>query len=151
MVRPQNQVGYAGTPQERLERRLVHQTNGCLEWQPPVDKDGYGHICVYGKVVGVHRLAWELAYGPISGGLHVLHHCDNPPCCEPTHLFLGTQADNNADRNMKGRNGMTAKTHCPKRHEYNESNTRINAVGARECRECRNEHSRAYYYSNRIG
>jgi hypothetical protein len=50
-----------------------------------------------------HRLAWEYTYGKIPDGLSVCHHCDNRPCCNPTHLFLGTQQDNNRDRHLKGR------------------------------------------------
>lgn len=51
----------------------------------------------------VHRVAWTVAYGSIPDGLCVLHHCDNPPCVRPDHLFLGTVIDNNADRDAKGR------------------------------------------------
>jgi len=56
-----------------------------------------------GKMTGAHRLAYELKNGPIPEGMNVLHHCDNPPCCNPNHLFLGTDADNVHDCISKGR------------------------------------------------
>ena len=55
-------------------------------------------------------MAYEMTFGPIPEGMCVCHRCDNPPCCNPSHLFLGTVADNNRDRKIKGRNGTSAFT-----------------------------------------
>lgn len=61
----------------------------------------YGHAS-RGKV-RAHRVAYELTHGPIPDGLSICHHCDNPPCCNPAHLFAGTTLDNARDRAQKGR------------------------------------------------
>ncbi len=71
--------------------------------------DGYGSINFRGRSVGAHRVAWEATFGPIPAGQHVLHRCDNPPCCNPDHLFLGTHADNMADRRSKGRSNRESR------------------------------------------
>lgn len=87
---------------ERLVTRLARRESGCLEWTGATLK-GYGQVGDGQKVLYAHRVAYELAYGPIPDGLHVLHRCDNPPCCEPSHLFVGTHAENMTDMADKGR------------------------------------------------
>jgi hypothetical protein len=127
----------------RLQLRLVRRPSGCLEWTGYCTKEGYGRIWSAPSMVQTHRLAWELAHGPIPLGLKVLHHCDNPPCCEPyglDHLFLGTDADNTADRTAKGRCFNQKKTHCPQNHRYTAANTYIIVDKAglrhRQCKAC---------------
>ena len=129
-------VDWNGTPRERLERRLERQPNGCLEWQGYRTRRGYGAIHVGGKVVGTHCLAWSLVNGPIPEGQLIRHFvCDNPPCCDETHLRLGTDADNAADKMMKGCHHGPTITHCPQRHKYTPENTGV-YNGKRYCRTC---------------
>lgn len=88
---------------QRLAARSVPDGT-CLIYSSRM-KTRSGHVSIgrNGQYVGVHRAAWELANGPIPDGLHVLHRCDRPRCINVAHLFLGTIADNNADRDSKGR------------------------------------------------
>lgn len=75
----------------------------CWEWQRGRTKLGYGKMQANKKPVGAHRVACELAHGPIPDGMVVMHSCDNPPCCNPAHLSIGTYKDNGRDMNIKGR------------------------------------------------
>lgn len=75
----------------------------CQEWPKARNPKGYGRLLRRGRGYLAHRYAWEQAHGPIPEGLCVLHRCDNPPCVNLDHLFLGTIADNTADMVAKGR------------------------------------------------
>jgi hypothetical protein len=86
----------------------VRKSSGCWEWTGSTFKRGYGQLkvrCSDGLRVHLpaHRLSWELHFGPVPDGMFVCHHCDNPPCTNPEHLFLGTHGDNMADMYRKGR------------------------------------------------
>jgi hypothetical protein len=81
----------------------IRGTWDCWEWQANRKPEGYGQFkATPGTSVRASRMAWELTYGK-PGALWVLHHCDNPPCCNPRHLSLGTPADNTLDCLRKGR------------------------------------------------
>lgn len=77
----------------------VEKTDGCWLWRGGKLKGGYGML---GGLLA-HRIAFSLSTGDIPPGMHVLHRCDNPPCVNPAHLFLGTHRDNMADKERKGR------------------------------------------------
>lgn len=81
----------------------------CWEWQAARDPLGYGFFrMVPGEPMWrAHRAAWVLTHGPIPENLILCHRCDNPPCCNPKHLYLGTHADNMADKSARGRSSTT--------------------------------------------
>ncbi len=90
----------------RLWSRVARGKPGaCWVWSGARDPFGYGRIGLTGsrRSTLTHRAAWMVAYGDIPDGQCVCHRCDNPPCCNPGHLFLGSRDDNNKDAKAKGR------------------------------------------------
>jgi len=81
----------------------VDKSSDCWEWTASRLPAGYGRFSVNRKIITAHRAAYLLSCGAIPNGLHVLHKCDNPPCVNPDHLFLGTAKDNMRDKAAKGR------------------------------------------------
>lgn len=90
-------------PEERFHSRYSVDESGCWIWQGATTNAGYGKIAVHGTLILSHRFSWELHHGPIPEGLYVCHHCDNPQCVNPDHLFVGTAQDNVNDMMAKGR------------------------------------------------
>jgi len=87
----------------RFGMNIEKQPSGCWVWMGSKYGKGYGKICMNGRNTSAHRVSWMLNRGPIPDGLCVLHKCDNPPCVNPKHLFIGTLKDNAQDCVLKGR------------------------------------------------
>lgn len=87
----------------RLWSRVDRSQEGCWEWQAGKTAAGYGEFMFQRKMYYAHRAAWILSCGDIPDGKCVRHKCDNPACCRPDHLELGTQNDNVQDMMSRGR------------------------------------------------
>lgn len=94
----------------KVDRSL---SDGCWPWTASVRRkdEGYGAFWLDGRHRPAHRVAWELTFGQIPEGLVVCHRCDNPPCCNPEHLFLGTPLENNDDKVAKRRHPIGERHH----------------------------------------
>lgn len=88
---------------ERFWSKTSLGETGCMEWTGSRFRTGYGRFRLKGRTQSAHRVAYELSVGPIPDGMLICHRCDNPPCVNPDHLFVGTKSDNAADMIRKGR------------------------------------------------
>ena len=92
------------TVDERFFGRInIQGDDDCWLWEGAKCKDDYGQIRINHKDKRVHRLMWEMVNGPIPDGYFICHHCDNPPCVNPKHLFLATPKQNSQDCVSKNR------------------------------------------------
>ena len=103
------------------KRVAIKEPAECWEWTGARGlnyhkEKSYGHVNYNGKTTKSHRIAWMIYNGPIPDGMFILHKCDNPPCCNPAHLFLGTAKDNMQDclaKNRVKRTGKRCGEGCP--------------------------------------
>ncbi len=127
---------------DRLMRRMEKKPSGCWEWTGYRNPHfNYGQFWVAkGRHISAHRAMWIALHGELTPEQFVCHRCDNPPCINPDHLFIGTLEDNNRDMASKGRYNHQKRTHCVHGHEFTPENTYIPpGRPKRMCRTCMRE------------
>ena len=143
---------------ELKDRMKVDPVTGCWNWVGATSHFGYGKICHKGRYLAAHRVAAHLWMGfDLKDSRCVLHRCDNPPCINPDHLFLGTKKDNTRDCVNKGRfrGGIrkSERTSCKNGHPFISESMylRSDASGRRHrrCRICERESAIKYYWSKK--
>jgi hypothetical protein len=134
---------------DKILTRVRKDESGCWIWTGPSHKtrkyaaNRYGYVSVYleekkkSRSLDVHRAMWRARYCPLPPTIEVCHKCDNPLCCNPDHLFLGTHKDNMADSKHKGRHYLSSKTHCKRGHPLSGDNLYVcPGQGLRDCLIC---------------
>lgn len=102
-IKRRNAKSQAGSIRERFESKLVKRDSGCWEWTGRKNKGGYGAMVVNGKSLRAHRLAFQIYSKPLGDDQLACHHCDNPSCVNPDHLYAGTPQSNADDKVARGR------------------------------------------------
>jgi hypothetical protein len=129
-LRRRRGLDLTGTADEHFADRFwskVDPTGECWEWTAYRNNHGYGQFTVTkGVFYAAHNVSYALTHGPIPAGLSTCHRCDNPPCVNPDHLFLGTQSDNARDMFAKGR--------AIRSHGVARANARLTDVAVRDIR-----------------
>lgn len=130
-------------PERTIEERFWSKVdrrgpNECWPWAASLGSRGYGQFVYLGRPAPASRVAWIITHGhELTSEQFVCHTCDNRPCCNPAHLWLGSLADNLRDMFRKGRDSMSQRTHCPHGHKYTPENTYTQPGGGRSCRVCK--------------
>jgi hypothetical protein len=119
--------------------KVKQDANGCWIWKGRVGPWGYGYFS-FAKETSAHRIMYALIHGPIPKGMRVCHTCDVRLCCNPGHLWLGTQQENIRDCSQKKRHTNGAKAVCKHGHEFTPENTLMADAGKgrwrRQCKLC---------------
>jgi hypothetical protein len=141
----------------RLEAK-TQKSDGCWLWTGAKSSRGYGSIWYQGRTQKAHRVWWEVANGvPFPEGMHGCHHCDNPPCVNPAHIFPGTDLDNVRDAIAKrrpwgqpvGLPRKPTKPVCRNGHPRTPENTITRRDSTVSCRICRRKTDLDCYYRRR--
>lgn len=135
--------GYMQDWIERTKANCIIDANGCWIWQGFVHPSGYGSTSFKNRSTKVHRAMYMAVHGvtlPKKPQVSICHTCDVKRCCNPDHLWAGSQSENIRDSVLKGRHQETSKTHCARGHEFTEENTYQHkgrdGNGARHCKAC---------------
>ena len=141
------------TPEHRFFSFVDYAENGCWTWRGALSPKGYGSFSVKGRGIRAHRWSYEYFREPIEPRNFVCHHCDNPSCVNPFHLYQGTASENNSDMIERERHAGANQTHCRRGHKFTKGNTRIatkpDGSNFRICKECRKTVARRYYEKTR--